>query len=224
MKNKKYYLFEIDVFMLNIGCVFIMFLMFLLTFLFSADFLFGIIDNVDGVLFIILYLFYMMLHEVVHSIGYVLYGGDFKKIIYGIQLESGVFYCLCKQNVGRKNILNSLLFPLFYLGIITYVLSFIFNSYYLLVLSIFNIAGCIGDILMFLYIVKLNKDIEYTELDNAIQFAIYSDVDVSKYSHFGLKYKGCVDSVSRQDLCKIKVSKISYIILILIFVWCIFML
>lgn len=222
MKNtdKKYYLFEIDVLILNIVCTLIMILGFGFTYLISPNFVLGILDNVDAVWFIILYLLYMGLHEIVHSIGYVLYGGDFKKIVYGIQLESGVFYCLCKQNVSRKNILNSLLFPLFYLGVVTYILSFIFNSYYLLVLSIFNIAGCAGDIMMFLYIRKLNKNIGYTELDNAIQFAICADEDISKYSHFGLKYKGVVDDVSRDDLKKIKISKISYVIIGLLLLWC----
>jgi len=220
-RKKKYYLFEIDVVILNVLCTIIILVLFLMTYLFAKDFILGIFDNIDMSWFIIFYLIYMILHEVLHSIGYVLYGGDFKKIIYGIQLESGVFYCLCKQNVTRKNILNSLLFPLFYLGIITYILSFVFNSYYLLILSIFNIAGSVGDIMMFLYIVKLNRGIEYTELDNAIQFAIYSDVDVSKYSHFGLIYKGVADVVSRDDLKKIRISKISYILLILIVIWCI---
>ena len=219
-RDKKYYLFEIDVLILNIVCTLIMIIGFVFTYLINSKFVLGIFDNVDAVWFIILYLLYMGLHEVVHSIGYVLYGGDFKKIVYGIQLESGVFYCLCKQNVSRKNILNSLLFPLFYLGGITYVLSFIFNSYYLLILSIFNIAGCAGDIMMFLYIRKLNRDIEYTELDNAIQFAIYTEEDISKYSHFGLKYKGVVDSVVREDLKKIKISKVSYILIGLILLWC----
>ena len=218
--KKKYYVFEIDVLILNIICTLIMVLLFGVSYLFFRDFVLGIFDNINIVNFIILYLLYMVLHEIIHSVGYVLYGGDFKKIVYGVQLESGVFYCLCKQNIKRKNILNSLLFPLFYLGGVTYILSFIFNSYYLLVLSIFNIAGCAGDIMMFIYISRLGNDIEYTEMDNPIRFAIYSKDDVSKVSHFGLKYIECCDNVLRDDLRKVRISKFSYVILVLVLIWC----
>lgn len=218
--DRKYYLFEIDILVLNIVCVLILLFLGLITYFIWPSFWNQVFAKVNIVFFVILYILYMGVHEILHSIGYVLYGGNFKKIVYGMQLESGIFYCLCKQNVNRKNILNSLLFPLFYLGVLTYILSLIFNSYYLLLLSIFNIAGCAGDIMMFVYMIKLNKDIEYTEFDNAIQFAVYANYDVSKYSHFGLKYKGCVSSVCRNDLKKIKVSKFSYIICILILLWC----
>lgn len=218
--DKKYYLFEMNIVVLNIFCILILALLFMFSYMIDSDFISGLISNINIVLFIILYLFYMVLHEIVHSIGYVLYGGDFKKIVYGMKLESGVFYCLCKQNINRKNILNSLFFPLFYLGVVPYVLSFVFDFNYLFVLSVFNIAGCVGDIIMFIYIWKLDKGIEFTEFDNPIQFAIYADSDVSKCSHFGLKYIGCVDKVVREDFKKVRISKFSYVILILILVWC----
>ena len=44
-------------------------------------------------------------------------------------------------------------------------------------------------------------------------FAIYSDEDVSKYNHFGLKYKGNYDSVERNNFKKINISKFSYVFL-----------
>lgn len=66
----------------------------------------------------------------------------------------------------------------------------------------FNITGCSGDILMFLFISKLNKNIEFTELDDYTSFAIYAYDDISKVKHYGLKYKGCYDKVERNDLRK----------------------
>ena len=52
-------------------------------------------------------------------------------------------------------------------------------------LSIFNISGCSGDLVMFFFFLTRDKDIMYTELDDPTSFAIYADHDVSKYNHFG---------------------------------------
>ena len=107
---------------------------------------------VPFIVILVLLILYMLLHELLHGIGYRITGSKSNKIKYGIELEKGIFYCLCKQNVNKKNIMNSLLFPLFYIGIVTYILSFILISHYLLILSIFNISGCVGDIFTFLFI------------------------------------------------------------------------
>lgn len=220
MRRFKYYIFEINVLILNLFCLLLFGFMFCITMIINPKLLIFSINSINIVWFILFYMLYMVLHEIFHSIAYVLYGGDFKRIVYGIKLESGVFYCLCKQDITRKNILNSLMFPLFYLGIITYIISFIFKLPYLLILSIFNISGCIGDIIMFIYFIRLDKNICFTEFDNPLRFAIKSDKDISTISHFGLKYIGCVDEVVRDDLKRIKISKFSYVLLILIFIWC----
>ena len=51
-------------------------------------------------------------------------------------------------------------------------------------------------------------------------FAIYADEDVSKTNHFGLDYVGCVEDVCRQDFKKINISKKSYVLLTVWFVFC----
>ena len=65
---------------------------------------------------------------------------------------------------------------------------------------------------------QLNKNIEFTELDESTSFAIYSDEDVSKINHFGLKYLGSYDKVERDYLKKITISKLSWVILVLILI------
>lgn len=204
---------------LNIASFLLLFLVVGITILIDKKFL---IDSIyytfapeNLLLTFILIILYLMLHELLHSIGYYLYGAKYKNIIYGIELEKGIFYCLCKQNVNKKNIMNSLMFPLFYIGIITYILSFIFNSHYLLILSLFNISGCVGDIFTFLFISKLDKDIEFSEFDDTTSFGIYSNKDLSKGKYLGIKYIETKEELNRNDFKKIKVSKISYIILIL---------
>ena len=70
--------------------------------------------------------------------------------------------CLCKQNISKKNILISLLFPFIFIGVITYVIGVLFNNSVLIWLSILNISGCSGDLMMFLGLLRL-KNFEYSE-------------------------------------------------------------
>lgn len=218
--KKKYYLFQMKLSTLNIVSFVLMILVLGITWLIDKDFLYSSFYDMFSsfAMLMILVFGFMVLHEILHSIAYCIYGGKFNKVVYGIQLEKGVFYCLCKQNISKLNVLNSLMFPLFYIGIITYIIAMIFNEPYLLWLSIFNISGCCGDIIMFIFISRLNKDVEFTELDDSTSFGIYSSDDVSKRNHFGLKYIGSCDKVDRNDLKKIKISKFSYLILFIILV------
>lgn len=221
-KNKKYYIFTLNMNFLNIFSFIILFLVVGLTILIDKDFLLNSTSYTFAVerlfLTLVLVFGYLILHEILHSIGYYIYGAKYKNIIYGIELEKGIFYCLCKQNINKKNIMNSLMFPLFYIGIVTYIISFIINSPYLLILSIFNISGCVGDIFTFLFMLKLDNDIEFSEFDNTTSFGIYTDKDISKNKYLGLKYIETKEKLDRNEYTKIKVSKTSYIILILILV------
>ena len=66
----------------------------------------------------------------------------------------------------------------------------------------------------FLFIIKLPKDIKFSELDDGVAFAILSDKDVSKIKHYGLDFVEKKDTIKRTDFKKIRVSKLSYIVLI----------
>ena len=86
----------------------------------------------------------------------------------------------------------------------------------MLILSIFNLSGCVGDIFTFLFIRKLDKNIEFSEFDDTTSFGLYSDKDLSKGKYLGVRYIGCCDKLERNDYKKIKVSKMSYIIIFVI--------
>ena len=222
MKKKKYYLFSLNMTILNIFSFFLLFLFIGLAIItdkeFFLDSIIYIFESKRVLMTFILIFGYMILHELLHSLAYYIYGAEYKNIIYGIQLEKGIFYCLCKQNIRRKNILNALFFPLFYIGIMTFILSFILDSSYLLILSIFNISGCAGDIMTFLFISKLDREIEFSEFDDTTSFAIYTDKEINEKKHFGLKYIKSVSEIKRDDLQKIRISKASYIIIVLLLI------
>lgn len=213
-KEKKYYIFELNMGIINTFSIIIFILLIILSRFINPKV--SDMTSIDLIPLLIGYIIYMLLHELLHSLGYVLHGAKFKNIVYGAYLEKGVLYCLCKQNISKKNILNSILFPLFYIGIITYIIAMTFNVPILLYLSILNITGCSGDILMFLYIMKLDKSIEFSEFDNPIQFAIHSNEDVSKISHFGLNFVKEKTTIPRKNLKKFEISKGSIIIAIIL--------
>ena len=212
---KKYYLFKMDETTIN----FIPFVLLILMGVITGFVYPSILEYIRSISiskcfdFILLFVLYCMLHEFFHSLAYMIHRIPFNKIIYGIAAEKGVFYCLCKTNINRNMILRALFYPLVFLGIVTGVLAIIFNLPMLYLLSILNICGCSGDIIMFIYMIKLDKNIKFSEMDDPISFAIYSDKDVSKVKHFGLKYLGAKDDIKREDLKKIKISKLSYIVL-----------
>ena len=220
--KKKYYIFSLDMNFLNIFSFVILFLVIGLTILIDKEFLINSVNYTFATkrLFItfILIFGYLMLHEILHSIGYYIYGAKYENIVYGIELEKGIFYCLCKQNIKKKNIMNSLMFPLFYIGIVTYIISFIIDSSYLLILSIFNISGCVGDIFTFLFMLRLDNDIEFSEFDDTTSFGIYTDKDISSNKYLGIKYINTKDNLVRKEYNKIKISKLSYIILGIMFI------
>lgn len=210
--KKKYYLFEMNPNILNIVSIILLIIMIILT-----EFLYKISINKNMGLIVLLMIPYMILHEIIHSVSYVINGADFKNITYGAHIEKGILCCLCKQNVNKRNILISLLSPFILIGVITYIIGVITKNDILLWLSIINISGCSGDLMMFYSLSKL-KNIEYSEYDNPIAFGIYTSEDLSQKKMIGLKYKGTKEKLEIKDLKKITISKISIISFIVLFI------
>lgn len=202
-----------DLLVLNVGAIVIM-----IPLLFIHLFYFGEF-NVN-IYFLIYAVLYLMLHEFFHGIGfYILRKVKHKNINYGIELEKGIFYCTCKEEISKLNILVSLMFPCFFLGFVTLIISFLINNQMLSLLSIMNISGSIGDILMFIMIMKMPNDIKYIDLDLTTGFYLISKEKLpNKSLGFSLKavkdYNGEVSSTNR----KITITKISKIILSYIFI------
>lgn len=214
--KKEYYVFKINLKVLNIFSLVILGIAILFSYI-----LFPSLTNLafgsfwGNLISLPCLIGYMMLHELFHALGYILYGVEPKKITFGAELEKGVFYCLCKQDVSRKNILNASMFPLFWLGIVTYIISIIFNLPLLFWLSIINISGAAGDIMYFMFFNKLDKDIKFSELDDGTSFAILSENDISNVKSFGLEFVGKVKEIPRSDFTRVKISKLSWIFIII---------
>ena len=211
--KKKYYLFEMKTGALNIVSLVLFFGLLVLTGNLLQDQTINLGDLMaKSLLFMIPY---FVFHEILHSISYVLHGADFKNITYGAHLEKGVLCCLCKQNVSKRNILTSLLYPFIFIGVITYIIGIVFNIPVLILLSIMNISGCSGDLLMF-YSLSRIKNFEYSEYDNPTAFGLFTEEDLSNKKLPGLKYVGTKNELERKDLKKVTISKTSIISFIII--------
>ena len=211
MKKKKYYLFEMKGMFLQILSIVILIIMVFLTYLLNHNIR---VTDVDLILIFFLMIPYLVFHEILHSLSYVLNGAKFKNITYGVHIEKGVLCCLCKQNISKRNILISLITPFVVIGVVTYIIGMILNNFLLIALSIINISGCSGDLIMFFDFLKL-KDFEYSEYDNPMAFGIYTKNDLSNTKLLGLKFIKKEDQLEIKDLRKVSISKFSIIVLII---------
>ena len=213
---KKYHVFKINLVVLNILSIILLALIIAFSIVFFPEHMKEVQALLNDIkfsfMFLPLLIIYFTGHELLHALGYIINGANPQKITFGAELEKTVLYCLCKDEVSKRNILISLMFPLFFLTIVAYPIAIIFHYPILLVLSILNFSGAAGDIMYFLFIVKLDKELKYSELDDGIAFALICKDDPSKYKHIGLDYIGPTSEISRKDFKRVKISKLSFVI------------
>ena len=185
-------------------------------------FLIGLL-NLSGSInfdFIVLYFFWMFLHEFLHGVGFLVGGASFKSIFYGICLEKGIMYCLCKEKVSKNCIMTSLVFPFLFIGVLTFFIGLFFNSTLLILLSLFNIVGCIGDLCMFFYFLML-PDFSYIDMGECDGFVLISSNDLSVFKDFCFNIIN-VDSYSKLSVScigkRFDVSKFSFFVILILFV------
>lgn len=179
---KKYYHFELNMTVMNILSIILFIVPFLLLFLCGYSMTF----KHTGILLIGM-LFYLLLHELFHAIGYALFARDKNNIKIGITLEKGVLYAACQELISKRAILVSLMMPLVFLSIITFPIGVVFHLDWLIFLSIVNFSGAIGDMLMFILILKCPKDVGYIDYDNSVGAYLVSKQDLSKIKSLGFK-------------------------------------
>ena len=219
--NLRYYTYQLDMIILNILAILLFVIMMVVVYFVGYDFS-DITDYNLLVLFILMFV-WLMVHEVIHGIGFALFKEVNKKnIVFGMALEKGVFYCMCKQKISKKVIFTSLLFPVTIIGIITMILGIIINNGMLVYLSIFNIVGSIGDIVMSIYFCRCPNDVSYLDLDDCTGFTVLSKNDLGNIDIPGIKLvdSGIYNSkkMVAKDKRRLVISKLSWIVLIIIFI------
>lgn len=217
-KKVKYYTYQFDMRVLNVLAI--------LLFLVVSALAYLIEKNNDYVFVSSIWLFlgvfvWMVLHEILHGIGFSLFSEvDRKNIVFGMALEKSVFYCMCKQVISKKVILTSLVFPVFFIGIVTLLVGMIMNCYLLVFLSIVNITGSIGDIVMIIYFLRVGN-VRYLDLDDCTTFTVLSENDLFENRVLGIRLvdSGVYDeNMVAQDRKRIQISKKSCYILFVCFI------
>lgn len=214
--NKKAYVYKMNLIPANILSIVILILTAALAFFLKIE-LWN--KNMNYLIVFILIILYLMLHELLHGIGYFLGGTKRKYITYGIELEKGIFYAMAYSKLTKKNILISLQMPFMVIGVITFIIGVIFNIPLLVLLSVVNISGASMDLAMFIYFLRLPKDFTYSESGNPDEFVIISSKDLTKNKSIFLKIVEVKDYKEKdfefKNLKKIKCTKTSIIILVL---------
>ena len=220
-KNTYYYTYTLNMTMLNILALILFLIVGVLVLFIERNETY--IMTMNPIIFFIVMFIWLVIHELLHAVGFALFKEvDKKNITFGAALEKGVFYCMCKQYITKKVILTSLLFPLTIIGIITLIIGMIINNYELVFLSILNIVSSIGDIAMTIYFLKTPSDITYLDLDDCTSFTVLSKTPLDNIKAPGiiLKEKGIYDEKTMQskDKRKLVISKLSKILIIIVFI------
>lgn len=222
---KKAYTYKMKLIPANIFAIIIFIIMLIIT-----DVVFRIIFSpLEIQITTLLMVFWFILHELLHGIGFIIGGVKRKNIKYGAAFEKGILYTMALQEVSKKGILISLQMPFMVISVLTYIIGIICNINILVLLSIINFTGAALDIVMFLYIMKL-KNITYSETGEPDEFVIISKEDLTKKKSLFFKiievkdykkedFKFKVDSrltISKRSLISLIIFILVMVILILI--------
>ena len=215
LTNKKAYIYKMKMLPANVLSIIIFVLFLVVTVLLNRSVFIG---SENFVVFSVAMILYLCLHELLHGLGFYLGGTKRKNIKYGMCLEKGIFYCMAYQEISKKNILISLQMPFMVIGVITYIIGVVSNIPLLTLLSIINLTGASMDIVMFMYILKLPKDITYSESKEPDEFVLISNTDLTKKKNLFFEITKVKD-YKKEDYVfkntkKVEISKTSIIILV----------
>lgn len=108
-------------------------------------------------LFITGYIFLIVLHEVTHLIGFVVFGKvPWRSLDYGFNLKLGIAYATTNKAVQNKAIRKVLILPFWVTGVLPSIIAIAINSPLLALLGAWLIAGAAGDFAMIKELRKVN--------------------------------------------------------------------
>lgn len=98
----------------------------------------------------VLYIIFIVLHEVFHLIGFMIFGGaKFKELDYGINLKLGIAYATTIKPMTNSAMKKALLLPFWTTGILPTVAGLYIGSFTLVITGALLIAGAVGDFAMY---------------------------------------------------------------------------
>ena len=101
---KKAYVYKMNLVPANFLGLVVFILLLVLTSALNIDIM-SVFNKLPFIEVLALLMIYMVLHELLHSIGYRITGSKSNKIKYGVELEKGLLYTLVLEEVTKKNII-----------------------------------------------------------------------------------------------------------------------
>ncbi len=172
--------------------------------------------------FVVVFL-WMVLHEIIHGVFYILGGAKKRNITYGAALEKGIFDCRCVEYVNKKTIMMSLMAPFTIIGVITLIIGVITKQWWLVMLSGINIGGAGGDLCMFFFFLKRDKDVQFMEYGDSSIFSLKTTEDLENKNLVVVKLIDASKVPKNDNTRRLVISKgswIYFIVLIVLFALC----
>ncbi|WP_010170165.1 DUF3267 domain-containing protein [Bacillus coahuilensis] len=124
--------------------------------------------------FYIGYMIGIILHELIHAIGFIVFGkAKLSEVKFGFMLKHLTPYAHCKVPITVKSYKIALLLPVIVTGIIPLIWSLAIGNVLLISISVFLIAGGIGDWIVFRKIYKFPNEALLEDHPDAIGCIIY---------------------------------------------------
>ena len=210
-KSAKNYVYSIEM----VGMTFVLLIVAIMAFLPILMFNREIIITASiSPFFILAIAAWFVLHELVHGLSYRISKGVANRdIAFGAKLEKLVLFCVCRRPISKADTIRSLVAPLVFLGFLTLIIGAAFNFELLIVLSLINICGASGDILMAIFIAKMPKGTRYFE-DEQNRFVLVTEEDISRRKSLGVKLEKIEDGFENTlaGSKRVAISKASYLI------------
>ena len=105
------------------------------------------------------YILLIILHEIFHLIGFILFGRiPYKELDYGINLKLGVAYATTKKPLTNAAMKKALLLPFCPTGILPTIIGLTLDNFVIVIVGALLIAGAIGDFYMYKELRKYPND------------------------------------------------------------------
>ncbi|GLC90097.1 DUF3267 domain-containing protein [Lysinibacillus piscis] len=120
-------------------------------YLYLKDFTFSIWSAISGILlFIVLNIILIILHEAFHLIGFMVFGkASLQSLSYGVDVKAGIAYATTEQPLPNYAMRKALLLPFWATGVLPVIVGFYFNSTATVLAGACLMAGAVGDFAMY---------------------------------------------------------------------------
>ncbi|WP_274308651.1 DUF3267 domain-containing protein [Solibacillus daqui] len=108
---------------------------------------------------ILAYIVLIILHEVFHLIGFIVFGRvSYKDLDYGVNLKLGVAYATTKKPLTNAAMKKALLLPFWTTGVVPTIIGLAIGNFLLVIIGALLMAGAVGDFYMYKELRKFPND------------------------------------------------------------------